>query len=310
MRYSIATLLLLVSATASADLTISTGGKNGTYNALYANIEAMCGDKVKLHGVESTGSDQNLDRLMGKESPRADLAFVQTDTKQFTAMSDPAAGDNELKALMVMHPESVHVIAKADTKVGGKLGIGGHTMAEITDLSDQPVGAWGGSYTTARALNAQTNLGMDVKRYDNEAAGMAALAKGEVKAIIYVAGQPSALVQKLNPSYTLLGIPSSVGSKASFYVPARLNYRNLNATAVPSLAVNALLVVRNFKTPAKKAEISALKNCIAANIEDFREGDYRPEWKDIDLKTQTAVSIYETEGAPAAPVTAQPGKKK
>lgn len=68
---------------------ISTGSPAGTYTSFFKSIQARCGDTLQLIEVPSTGSDDNIDNLINR---KADAAFLQTDTLQFTALNDPRAG--------------------------------------------------------------------------------------------------------------------------------------------------------------------------------------------------------------------------
>lgn len=299
MKWLLATVALVLATSAQADLSISTGSKTGTYAAFAKDIQSVCEDRVRLNLYESTGSDQNLFRLEKKEKPAADLAFVQLDTLSYAAMTDPEdASDSDIKALFVLYPEEVHVIALSKLKVGGHLGFFGEAPKDVTQLAGKRVGAWGGSFTTAKVINAQTLLGIDVVKLNNQKEGLAALNDGQVAALIYVAGQPDSFISGLNrDEYTLLEVPQAISAKASFYAPARLNYPQFGT--VPSISVKSLLVTRNFRTAEKKQEISTLKQCVIDHLDELKEGDFHPKWKFVDPKAASTRSYYETVSVPS-----------
>lgn len=287
-----AVALLFAADAARAELAIGSGGKGFTYDSMVNSIVGVCSsDTLKLRNVNSSGSDENLANLI---KGSVHLAIVQADALQFEAMQDPRAGENNIKVLMVLHPEEVHVIARSDLKVGGMLGFGGSAAQGIEQLRGLKIGAWGGSYTTARAFNAQTNLGYEAIKFDKPDEATAALKAKDVQAIIRVAGQEDAYTAALvkTRQFQLLNVTPSLASAASFYVPARLNY---GGTAVPSLAAQALLVTSNFRSAQKKQEVSELKDCIIKNMDEFREGGgHHAKWKEVDLNATSARGFYET----------------
>lgn len=290
--------LALVPIAANADLTVSAGGKSGTYYRFIKDIDSVCGDKVRLNILESSGSDQNIARLAKKDTPAADLAPVQSDALQFTAMSDPDVGDNDIRTLLVLYPEEVHVIALADSKVGGFMGIGGKAPSDVTQLQGKTIGAWGGSFTTAKVIQTQANLGISIQQFPNEKEGMAALNAGKVAAIIYVAGQPADMIKNLSNNYVLLDVPPSVARNTTLYTPTKLvSYPKLGQ--VQSLTAQSLLVVRNFRTAAKKKEISDLKECVVAHLDELKEGDFHAKWKYVDPKASSPRTYYETASTPS-----------
>ena len=272
-----------------ADLMVSTGGEKGTYHAMFLSIKAACGEKVPLTEQISNGSDENLERLVQNQ---ATLAIVQADALQFQAMNDPRVSDERIRTLVVLHPEEVHIIVKAGLKVGGNIiGFGGHAPKTLQDLQGQKVGVWGGSYTTAMVMNTQGQLGMNVVRFDDATKALEAFEKDAVQAIIAVGGQPLGFVNGLDQRFSLLSVNDP--AKFSFYVPAKLNYRKLNAQGVPTIAAQALLVTRNLKTPAKREEILALRTCILKNLGEFQErAGHHPKWQDVDPSAMSVRAFY------------------
>jgi TRAP-type uncharacterized transport system substrate-binding protein len=298
-------------AMASDELVISTGGLQGTYHAFFVDIKKRCGDVAELKELESKGSDKNLENLTGKD---ADLAFVQTDTLKFQGMKNPDVNEADIQTLLPLYREEVHLVAKGAAKTSGGVNIGGMNFGgktvvvkNIEDLAGMRVGAWGGSLTTAQAINVFGNVGMVIVPYTaekgNDAAAKADLDAGKIDVILAVGGQPLGFAKGLNASYRLLEIGSNSGSKMSFYVPAKLNYSNMNASGISTIAAQTYLVTRNFRSAGKKAAISKLKQCIVENLDEFVEGKgYHPKWKEVKADTPTVWAKYETTTTkPAAP---------
>ena len=306
-KYLIAALALIASqAFAQEVVVVSTGGPKGTYSSFFKSIQSLCGDIVQLVEKPSTGSDQNIDNLINKQ---ADAAFVQSDTLQFTAMNDPRASDSQIRVLLPMYPEEVHVVALRNLakttggfSIAGK-NIGGTTtqLNSLADLDGYRVGAWGGSYTTARAISYLGGVKYEAVQFDDDKAALAALNKGEIAAIVAVGGQPLGFVKDLNTSYKLLKIDSGLADKVKAYMKTRVNYRNLGAESTETVAARSMLVVRNYASPDRKAKIAALKSCIVKNDVNFKEGTgHHPKWSDVDLTAPVSWAMYDV-GTLAAP---------
>lgn len=292
---------------------VSTGGPKGTYSSFFKSIQAVCGDAVQLVEKPSTGSDANLDNLINKQ---ADAAFVQADTLQFTAMNDPRASESQIRVLLPMYPEEVHVVALRDlskttggvTFMGKNIGGTKANLDSLADLEGVKVGAWGGSYTTARAISYLGSVKYEPVQYDDDKAAKAALDKGEIAAIIAVGGQPLGFVKDLNANYKLLKIDAGLADKVKAYQKALVSYRNINASGIPTVSARSLLVVKNYSTDARRAKFAALKKCIVAHEGDFKEGTgHHPKWSDVDLNAVTSWPLYDI-SSPIAE-TKKPAKK-
>lgn len=298
--------ILATQAFAQEVVVVSTGGPKGTYSSFFKSIQSLCGDTVQLVEKPSSGSDQNIDNLINKQ---ADAAFVQSDTLQFTAMNDPRASDSQIRVLLPMYPEEVHVIAlKTLAKTTGGFNIAGRNIGgnktslnSLADLEGVRVGAWGGSYTTARAISYLGGVKYEAVQFDDDKAAKAALDKGEIAAIVAVGGQPLGFVKDLpGNNYKLLKIDSSLADKVKAYMKTRVNYRNLGAESTETVAARSMLVVRNYASPDRKAKIAALKSCIVKNEINFKEGTgHHPKWSDVDLQAPVSWALYDA-GTPAA----------
>lgn len=303
------TVLAVIASAAHADVIVSTGGPTGNYHQFFVDIKKVCGGEVQLTELPSTGSDKNLENLLTKQ---ADVAFVQSDTLKFQGMRDANVNEADLQTLLPLYGEEVHLIAKeAARKEGGLtfagLNVGGRSIAVrgLEDLKGMRVGTWGGSLTTAAALNVFGNVGMIIVPFagaDPDVAARAALDKAEIDVILAVGGQPLGFPKSLNASYHLLQIDKVRAGQMAFYVPATLSYSNLNASAVQTIAAQAYLVTRNFRGAVKKAELSKIKACIVANLEELVEGrGYAPKWKEVKPDAPTVWAKYETVPAPETP---------
>ena len=117
-----ATALLLGMAASAQEFVVSTGGKGNTYSKMFNQFSAQCQNEVGVPFVEreSTGSVENLDRLLANEVPAAN---VQVDVLHFRARNEDLS---RIKALFALHPEEIHLVTTTATrKEGQTMGMGG-----------------------------------------------------------------------------------------------------------------------------------------------------------------------------------------
>ena len=313
LSIALAIAALSIGAFAQDKVILSTGTATGTYSSFLKSIQAVCGDSVTIEELNSSGSDQNIDNMINRA---ADGGFVQSDTLQFTAMNDPRASDSQIRVLVPMYPEEVHVVALRDlSKVSGGVNlfgknIGGNkqVLNSLADLEGVKVGTWGGSTTTARAIAYLGSVKYETVQFPDDKSAKAALDKGEIAAIIAVGGQPLKFVSSLNQNYKLLKIDSGLADKVKAYSKARITYRNLDSNGVDTISARSMLVVRNYATPSRKERLAALKQCILKNEGTFKEGTgHHPKWSDVDFNALVSWQTYDVSSVTPA---AAPSKKK
>lgn len=263
---------LCVSALSFAQqLQVSTGDPKGsTYTSMFATMGKYCGGQIALVPMPSSGSVENLDRLMANT---VNAAFVQSDMLFMRAMTEDLGA---IKTLLALHPETVHFYAPqaSGIKTGGVMGVGGKevVLSDITQLAGLRVGAAGGSVVTAGVIKLQADIGYTLVTYETNDQAHAALVKGEVNAVVRVGGQPLAGIASLPAGFKLLAVnPATAEKLKNVYRPTRASYRNLNAAGVPTVTTDALLVVRNYKTPKMVDALGAFRECVLGNLDEIKE---------------------------------------
>lgn len=273
-KLAVAAIAFVASVTVSAQtqLKVSTGSSTGTYSRMFKEFQQTCKDQIMQVEMPSTGSIQNMDRILGNE---VNAAIVQTDVLFYRARNEDLSN---IKTLFALHPEEVHVIAPtvSPIKVGGVAGIGGKNLPlnSLVDLTDQPVAAWGGSVVTAQVIRLQSEIRFTVLEVQDFKSAKQALDEGKVAAIVMVGGQPMDDIKSLNKNYKLLPFSeASIGKLKSVYVPAKLNYSNLGqgGAGIASVATEALYVTRAYKTPKFQESLGALRGCFKNNVGELSE---------------------------------------
>lgn len=283
----IAALALMVSAQAQS-LKVSTGGSAGSYSRMFKELSNVCVNEIQLVEMNSSGSMQNIDRITGNE---ANAAFVQTDVLFFRGRTEDLSN---IKTLVTMHPEEVHVVALTDSKQkeGGTLGFGAKAVQlnSVTDLANRVVAAGGGSYITAQVIRLQTEIPFQVVEAKNSADALAMVTSGQASAAILVGGAPLGDLTPLGREYKLLNFSeATMGKLKNVYKPAKLNYSKMTAsTGVQTIATDAVWVTREYKTPKFIGGLSKLRTCINKNVPVLAEEiGMHPAWSKVKVGEQS-----------------------
>jgi TRAP-type uncharacterized transport system substrate-binding protein len=272
-------------------LRIATGKKGKGYSKLYADINAVCGDKVPLSEVETEGGLQNLTTLAANQ---ADLGFAQVDTLQDMKSSDDAIG--ALQAVMPLNMNLLHIIGKAggynfktEKKYGGLMG--GNTVnvpvAKFSDLKGLPIAVVGSARALGRVLDRRNAMDFVFVDVETDEQALAKLKSGEVAAMFSTSGWPSGPVQKLKRDSGLRLVQFDVAVQPP-YLLLKKNYENLDTFNHGFLAAPNLLVTRPFSsTGALGRAVASLQSCIQKNLVNLQEGQFEPAWRDVKNPTDT-----------------------
>lgn len=293
-------LSLLAAIAGAQQLQVSTGAAKGsTYTDMFAAMGKYCGTQIALVPVPSSGSVENLDRLVGNA---VNAAFVQSDMLSLRGMTEDLGN---IKTLLALHPETVHFVApqRSGLKSGGVMGVGGQEVViqDIGQLAGLRVGAAGGSVVTAKVVKLQSDIGYTLTEYPDTAAVLKALAAGEINAAVLVGGAPLGSVASLPEGYKLLAVPPAVVEKLkNVYRPIRANYRNLGAAGVSTVSTDALLVARAYKTAKMVEALGAFRQCVLANLDEIKETTgTHPAWQGVRADNRGMWPYYELPATPA-----------
>lgn len=268
-KFLIAAVMAVAALSAQAQvLKISTGGAGATYSRMFKELSTACMNTVQLQEMNSTGSMQNIDRLVGNE---AHGAFVQTDVLKFRGNTEDLSN---VKVLVTMHPEQVHLVALAqpNIKEGGVMGIGGKQVVlnNVNDLAGRIVVASGGSFITAQVIRLQTEIGFQVLEVADSKAAIEAVNSGQAAAALFVGGAPMDNLKTLNKAYKLLSFPEAAVAKLkNVYKPATLNYSNMGAAGVATVSTDAVLVVQDLKTAKMIDTYTKFRACFNAQVPEL-----------------------------------------
>jgi TRAP-type uncharacterized transport system substrate-binding protein len=258
------------------------GGAGSTDTRAAADIAAVVdGDPVRVMPLLRGGSAEALGDLLAR--PGVDLAILQADALA-AARRDAAPDDlaGRLQYVAKLYNKELHVIARAD-------------IGRIEELAGKRVGfgpRGGGAAVTGAAVFDALNIDAERVWLDDEA-GLERLRRGELAAILYVAGRPAPLLRGLGAEdrLHLLAVPLTA-ELLRRYAPARLTHGDYPPLLPPgegidTVAVGAVLAV---PPPAPGSErehrlglfVEAFFDRFAALLEPPRH----PKWREVNLAAE------------------------
>ena len=279
-----------------------------TYVTMFRELKAQCNSDLTLTEVQSKGSVESVDRLLNNE---INAGIVQTDVLFWRRRTEDL---NDVKTLIALHPEEIHVVAMANSSLKqagdgllGQLGVNKKDVVfnTVDNLYGYKVGvvAGSGSMVTARLIRAEANVNYDVTMFPNSDTVVAALNSGAIQAALFVGGAQLPIISAMGPQYKLLPFsPAMITALKDIYKPATLNYSNMNAAGIKSMATEANLVTREYKTPKMVAALAAFRACALNSIVTLKEttGTHK-KWRAVQADNRGKWPWYELP-APATQV--------
>lgn len=258
-------------------LAVVTGGRGGTYVRIAEDLASVLEDTpIRVLPVLTRGSGENLDHLLYTRG--IDAALVQTDALwALQRRGDARAIEYAAK----LYDEEVHILA--GTRFGDARDLAGERVN-----FDRPNS---GTALTAAALFA--GLGVPVQPvHDDQETALGKLSRGEIAAMVYVAGKPVHLLSRLGTAdaagLRLLPVPL-VPALLQTYMPARIeqaDYPVLAGGGVDTLAVGTLLAV--YAWPPGTERHDNLARFVAAMFErlpSLRQAPHHPKWRDVSPRS-------------------------
>ncbi len=139
---TVLSLLSAAAVSAQSVLNVATGAEGGTYATMLKNMGQVYENTSFLKQLHTTGSIENLDDLLGNQ---ASLAFVQLDVLKARAQIDHDPRTTQIRTLVALHREELHLIAQHQKRIGGVLGLGSALTGPVRyqDLKGQVGGCLG-----------------------------------------------------------------------------------------------------------------------------------------------------------------------
>ncbi|MFZ1814144.1 MAG: TAXI family TRAP transporter solute-binding subunit [Rhizobiaceae bacterium] len=263
---------------------IMTGGPKGTYIQIgrdMARIGSACGQTLNV--LESAGSLENFIGVRNRKNTQ--FGIVQSDVLEYlkTYEANDAEIQKAVQGVRIMFPlynEEIHLLARKD-------------IASIRDLEGKKIGVGvqdSGTFLTASLVLDITRVKADRQK---EATGdsLNRLLAGEIDALFYVAGYPTALFadERIDAARFHL-LPLDEAALKATYVPATIpgSTYPFQSEPVSVVAVKAVLMTYDYdlKRNAYHREsckaVSDFSSMILTNLENLKSEGH-PKWKAVDL---------------------------
>lgn len=264
-------------------VSIISGGIDGTYVRIASDLSAVLDDEDKLRviAVLGKGSVQNLADVLYLRG--IDIGIVQSDVLAYVKRKQLYPGiEQSVQYITKLYDEEVHILARSD-------------IASLQDLANKPVNVDGRNSGTAMTASVLFESLQIPVRFVNEdqATALEKLKRGEIAALVYVAGKPARLFSNFNADASLhfLSVPMTTPLMET-YLPTQLthtDYPQLVADGAPvdTIAVGSVMATFAF-TPSNERykKIARFVDAFFTKFQLFMEQPRHPKWRDVNLAAQ------------------------
>ena len=272
-----------VTAANAGTVGVVSGGVNGTYVRVAADLAAVLddGDRLRVLPIISKGSVQNIADILYLRG--IDIGIVQSDVLAYVRQQRLFPGVHQaIQYITKLYEEEVHVLARKD-------------VGRLEDLSGQVVnvdGKGSGSAMTASVLFGA--LGVQPKfANDDQDVALEKLKRGEIAAMVYVVGKPASLFGRVDGASGLhfLSIPLAP-ALAETYLPSRLDHAQYPAliqegAPVDTVAVGAVMAVYAWQPGSDRyRKVARFTDAFFDNFQQFLKPPRHPKWREVNLAAQ------------------------
>lgn len=262
---------------------VISGGVDGTYIRIASDLASVLddGDNLRVVAMIGKGSLQNLSDIMLLRG--VDVGIVQSDALAFARRRQLLPGlDRLVQYIAKLYDEEVHVLARSD-------------IAGLSDLAGKPVNVdvrGSGTAMTASLIFDALGIAPDI-RNDTQDVALDRLRRGEIAALVFVAGKPARLFSSIPAGSGLKFLPFEMTpALIETYLPARIAAADYPALvpeggAVDTVAVGAVMAVYGW-TPGNERhrKVANFVERFFARFDDFLRPPRHPKWREVNLAAQ------------------------
>jgi TRAP-type uncharacterized transport system substrate-binding protein len=256
------------------------GGVDGTYIRIATDLAAVLDDGFRLRVVPiiGKGSLQNLSDIMFLRG--IDIGIVQSDALAYARRQRLFPGlEQRVHYISKLYDEEIHLLA-------------GRDIARVEDLANRPVNVdVQGSGTAMTSAVLFESLGIPVRMvHDVQDTALEKLRRGEIAAMVYVAGKPARLFSSIPRDSNLHFVPLPMApALLDTYLPADLaaaQYPALvpDGAPVETIAVGAVMAA--YAWPAgsdRHRKVAAFVDAFFGKFDAFLRPPRHPKWREVNL---------------------------
>ncbi len=262
---------------------IISGGVDGTYVRFAADLAAVLddGDTLRVVPVIGKGSVQNILDIALLRG--IDIGIVQSDVLAFARRERllPAV-TSLIQYITKLYDEEIHILAREDT-------------ASLADLAGKTVNVDGrGSGTAMTASLVFGALGIRIEAAnDPQDVALAKLRRGEIAAMVFVAGKPARLFAGIEPGSGLRFLPiPPTAALLETYLPTSLSANDYPSLipaggTVETIAVGAVMAVYAWAPGTERhRKVSRFVVALNQKFDQFLRPPRHPKWREVNLAAQ------------------------
>jgi uncharacterized protein len=294
----------------SGTVGVISGGIDGTYARIAADLASVLddGDVLRVLPILGKGSLQNIQDILVLRG--VDIGIVQSDVLAFARRERLLPGiDTLIHYITKLYDEEVHILARSG-------------LARLEDLAGQVVNVdVRGSGTTMTATLLFEALGIPIRpAHEPQDQALERLRRGEIAALVYVAGKPARLFTGLPPQ---TGLESGAGLRflpvpmtdalLETYLPSRLAHADYpalvpEAEPVETIAVGAVMAVYAWAPGTERhRKVARFVSSFFEKFTRFQQPPRHPKWREVNLAAQVPGW---TRFNPAPPPASAPGRSR
>jgi TRAP transporter TAXI family solute receptor len=262
---------------------IVSGGINGTYIRIAAELAAVLdnGDTLRVVPLVGKGSVQNIADILFLKG--VDIGIVQSDVLAYIKRERLYPGaDKSIEYITKLYDEEIHILA-------------GKSIARIADLGGKKVNfdvANSGTAMTASLIFERLKTPIE-PIYNDQALALDKLRRGEIAALVYVAGKPASLFRDVRAEEGLhfLAVPLDPALLET-YLPSRISHADYptlvpESDAVDTVAVGAVMAVYNWAPGSDRyRKVARFVDAFFEQFPALLEPSRHPKWKEVNLAAQ------------------------
>jgi TRAP transporter TAXI family solute receptor len=262
---------------------IVSGGVDGTYIRIAADLASVLddGDRLRVLAIIGKGSIRNLADIMYLRG--VDIGIVQSDVLAYVRSQRLFPGvDQMIQYIAKLYDEEVHVLA-------------GRGVERLQDLAGKPVNVdVRGSGTAMTASVLFETLGIPVQTtHDVQDVALERLRRGEIAALVYVAGKPARLFSSVTPESGLHFLPVEMTPELlETYLPGQLAHAQYpgiipEGTTVETIAVGAVMAVYAWRPGTERhRKVARFVEEFFGRFDEFLRPPRHPKWREVNLSAQ------------------------
>ncbi len=262
---------------------IVSGGINGTYIRIAAELAAVLdnGDTLRVLPLVGKGSVQNIADILFLKG--VDIGIVQSDVLAYIKRERLYPGvDKSIQYITKLYNEEVHILA-------------GKGIARIADLGGKKVNfdvANSGTAMTASLIFERLKTPIEPV-YSDQALALDKLRRGEIAALVYVAGKPASLFRdtRAEEGLHLLALPLDPALLET-YLPSQISHADYptlvpEGDTVDTVAVGAVMAVYNWAPSSERyRKVARFVDAFFEQFPALLEPSRHPKWKEVNLAAQ------------------------